>query len=308
MAKKKDVVLADSVKDPETGKLIHFSEEEKRDLLFCERQMKVGFMQIAIALKTIRDRRLYCCANAIRCARTSRNTFNSHTVTLIGLCILPTRSAMQRPTCSSPFPGYVVGDRPESGGRERSERGGCRRRRGAASDGEVLPLEEFTARIRREIQRNAEKKEDKLQRRIDTIAAEVKTKNEALAHYERLIADGNEREKRLEETIESLSVRKDLDAHILAYITQKGRRPPHSRLHSRGVGASWARRRHPEGPGGCRARGAGVVFPGGGRGGGHTHTGKLPAIFLDTRRDGASRRRRPEVSHAREANRQGTGR
>nr|HPN13949.1 hypothetical protein [Spirochaetota bacterium] len=59
MAKKKDVVLADSVKDPETGKLIHFSEEEKRDLLFCERQMKVGFMQIAIALKTIRDRRLY---------------------------------------------------------------------------------------------------------------------------------------------------------------------------------------------------------------------------------------------------------
>jgi len=47
MAKKKDVVLADSVKDPETGKLIHFSEEEKRDLLFCERQMKVGFMQIA---------------------------------------------------------------------------------------------------------------------------------------------------------------------------------------------------------------------------------------------------------------------
>lgn len=222
MAKKKDVVLADSVKDPETGKLIHFSEEEKRDLLFCERQMKVGFMQIAIALKTIRDRRLYLLRecdsmrayveeyvqfsyrHAHRLMHLA-DTFGDAKTDLLESFSQDTLLAIaQNPAVASDLNGADVVD------------GEVR-----LPDGEVLPLEEFTARIRREIQRNAEKKEDKLQRRIDTIAAEVKTKNEALAHYERLIADGNEREKRLEETIESLSVRKDLDAHILAYITHK---------------------------------------------------------------------------------------
>lgn len=221
MAKKKDI-LADAVKDPETGTILQFSEEEKLELLFCERQMKVGFMQIAIALKTVRDKKLYLLRecdsmrtyiedfvhfsyrHAHRLMRLA-DTFGDARVDILESFSQDSLLEIaQNPAVASDLNGADVVD------------GEVR-----LPDGEVLPLVEFTARIRREIKRAAEKTEGKLQRRIDVMSAAIKTKDDAIAHYEHAISEENDRARKLEKTIETLSIRKDLDAHILTFITHK---------------------------------------------------------------------------------------
>ena len=45
--------------DPDTGELVTLDENSVSMLIYCEQQIKVGFLQMAFGIKTIRDNRLY---------------------------------------------------------------------------------------------------------------------------------------------------------------------------------------------------------------------------------------------------------
>lgn len=206
----------------EDGSVVRLRQDAEKVLQYCEQQMKIGFLQVAFSLKTIRDERLYFlrdCKNMLQYVEeyldfsyrhTKRflliaDNFHSAKTDILEKFSQGTLLELTRhPELAAEVQGAEV------------EEGEVR-----LPDGEVMGLREFVNKVTREVRKEAEVREDKLRRRMDALTTETKGKKTALECAYADLEKAQENIHRLEAAIQDLAERKDVDIRKLTFITQK---------------------------------------------------------------------------------------
>jgi len=223
MAKRKnDIIAVKDFTDPDTGDVIQLTGDDEKAIQLCEQEIKVGFLRIAFALKTIRDRKLYF----LRECTSMRQYISDHLDYSYakGMRLMSIADAYKdadpdlleqfsqgtllelarNPELAAEVQGAEVGD------------GEVR-----LPDGEVMGYKEFVNKITRELGKLAEERESKHVKKLAVQKDQLHGKDELLKLYEERLQESEQKNKDLQKAMMDLTMRKDVDPRKLVFITQK---------------------------------------------------------------------------------------
>jgi hypothetical protein len=221
--KEKDIATQNLViTDPETGKELTFTAEHTASLAAAKHQVKAGLATVAVALKTIRDQKLYLIENCGSMREWLLENFQSSYTTFKNLVAVADRFA-EAPDAdmvlSQPITHLLLYSKHEqtadgiadgsiqfSGGKVILE------------DGTEISAKDFAKQIRTELKKETAEEVKKLDHKLKTNAAKLSAKDSLI---ESMQEDLGKLRLRAAELEKAITESKDIDPSRLVYVTQK---------------------------------------------------------------------------------------
>lgn len=221
--KEKDIATQTIIiTDPETGKELTFTAEHAASLAAAKHQVKAGLATVAVALKTIRDQKLFLMENCGSMREWMLENFQSSYSTFKNLLSVADRFA-EAPDAdmvlSQPITHLLLYSKHEATA-DGIQDGSIQFSGGKVilEDGTEISAKDFAKQIRTELKKETAEELKKLDHKLKTNAAKISAKDSLIESMQEDLAKLRQRSADLEKAI---TESKDIDPSRLVYITKK---------------------------------------------------------------------------------------
>lgn len=226
MARKEITTKDLVVHDPETGKEIAFTQEQRMLLESTKMQIKSGLLQVALGLRTIRDNRLYLLDGAESLSDWFGKNWGQSITT--GYRMLQAADAFaDAPNAEQilrqPLSQLLIISKNKKA-MEQIHAGELHIGDGQVitPEGETIPLQVFAKQIKDEWSAESESNETKLQNKVKAEKQKVQIKEEMIKGLDKQIEELRAENERITSAMADLAKTKDIDPKRYMLIQQKG--------------------------------------------------------------------------------------